>query len=237
MSSWEHLTRHDEGGDLDGGSLPRPHGRAKRDRDLTSQGQFSGLQQTLLDRYQRDGFLLAGQLVSAQQAESFLLETAPLTAQRVSCGRFGVSWKEQAVPVDTSLHGFFVDATTLISGLIFPGATPPPAHLQCWTSIYNSGEYINAHRDGVGALQIVLCLESSGSRMGGMLGLQVGHELVRLLDLRPGDAAIFDATRVEHFTTPVAPSSECRHPRRVVAVARYSFATAQTPTEVSSSHG
>jgi len=185
------------------------------------------------ERYQRDRHLLVRRLVPPRDIARFLRESAPLPAQRVWCGLDEVSWNEQSVPPDSSLYGFFASITALVRSLLFSAVADGPVQLGCWTSTYTEGEYINPHMDGTGTIQVVLCLETSGARTGGLLGLRTHKDSSRLVALRPGDAAIFDATRVEHFTTPVASSRACNAPRRIVAVARYSFLDVPTTTPAS----
>jgi hypothetical protein len=47
---------------------------------------------------------------------------------------------------------------------------------------------------------------------------------LREISLEPGDAILFDATSVEHYTSPLVASSPSAQPMRVTAVMRFYFA-------------
>ncbi|MGM7643448.1 hypothetical protein ACSVDM_00995 [Nocardia sp. JW2] len=89
--------------------------------------------------------------------------------------------------------------------------------VMCWMSHYGVGEYIGPHRDRYGRVQLLVCLKTTNSiELGGSLVL-AGTELF----LAPGDAVIFEATELEHHTTPLLGSTDDPSPTRSVLVGRY----------------
>jgi len=91
---------------------------------------------------------------------------------------------------------------------------------QMWVHHYANGERIPWHRDAAGDLQLVLCLLAPPAVNGGLFLLRPGSRTVSV-DLRPGDAVIFKATKILHSTTRLRPTAELPKPERMVAVARF----------------
>ncbi|KAF0847067.1 hypothetical protein [Nocardia caishijiensis] len=154
-------------------------------------------------------------LVRAERAARLLESTEGLARRRVECGLENVSWDEQELVVGDPGYEFCRSPrlTQLIRMLVGTTVGPPV----CWTSCYSVGEYINPHRDRGGTAQLLLCLKSPlTSSQGGSLILE-GAELF----LSPGDAVLFEATRLEHHTTPLVASEVDPAPTRTVLVARY----------------
>ncbi len=88
------------------------------------------------------------------------------------------------------------------------------------TSEYGTGEYINPHVDGAGHVQVVLCVRASAPENGGALCLR-HYDEDDCYHLAAGDAILFRATEVEHWTVPLVPTTYDPRPERVVICARY----------------
>ena len=91
---------------------------------------------------------------------------------------------------------------------------------QMWVHHYASRERIPWHRDAAGDLQLVLCLLAPPAVNGGLFLLRHNGKTVAV-DLRPGDAMLFRATKTLHATTRLRPTTGVPNPERIVAVARF----------------
>ncbi|NNH70432.1 2OG-Fe(II) oxygenase [Nocardia uniformis] len=148
---------------------------------------------------------------------AYLLESTEGNARRrVRCGLENVSWEEQELVAGDLSYEFcrHPELTRLIEALAGPVTIES---LMCWASRYGAGEYINPHRDRYGTVQLLVCLKSVHSRHQGGALVVAGTELF----LSAGDAVVFDATCLEHHTTPLVASAEQPTPLRVVLVGRY----------------
>jgi hypothetical protein len=173
--------------------------------------------------YHQDRYVHLPQFISAGQAAEYFEQTQDLPCKRVTCGIESVSWDEQWIPPDNDLFQFFASSkmVALIRTLLLTEDACHP-QINCWISMYKGGEYINSHRDNAGNIQVILCLLATDQKNGGLLALKPREEDV-FFALKPGDAIVFEATTIEHFTTPLIPSKDCPYPMRAVAVSRYSF--------------
>lgn len=160
------------------------------------------------------------ELIPRRTLQVLKLSTEGLAARRVICGIPNVSWGEQTLLPGHPLHRLFVraDLTRTIAESI--GLASFAASVQCWTSCYALGEYINEHTDVTGAIQLLLCLEAPPPECGGSLRFGPGGAEGRV-NLQPGDALLFVATQIVHATEPLVASPAVPEPRRTVAVARY----------------
>lgn len=164
-------------------------------------------------------------LLYPDHARTLLATTANVPARRVQCGNRHVAWDEQSFDPGHPAYQFFEQpglvelAQTLTGRKAMTGLT-------CWTSGYRSGEYINPHRDRAGTIQLLVCLQAPRSPQNGGTLIVDGNELF----LSPGQAIAFDATSLEHYTTPLTPSEDEPDPQRVVLVGRYflEYPNAQT---------
>jgi len=96
---------------------------------------------------------------------------------------------------------------------------------ECWINLYRAGEYISPHRDVAGSIQLLIALVSADSECGGIFIANIHGRKLEFL-LAPGDGMLFEATTVEHYTTPLSPSQSNPEPRRMNAVMRFYFAMA-----------
>ena len=155
------------------------------------------------------------------QTMSWLESLEPLPRKRVICGNREVSWEQQQVDKDHRLYEYFLsnEVVTFIRSLeqVSPDTT---YRVMSWTSRYTVGEFINPHRDASGDIQLLICLKSVVPGCGGALILRP-DEQERVFNLQPGDAVIFKASEILHYTKPIVNSEQDLNPERVVIVARY----------------
>jgi hypothetical protein len=169
-------------------------------------------------------YALHRKLVSSRVAAQMYAATRPMGARRVICGDEGVSWTERDVDPDSWIGRFFRSDPCMQRIAAFSGVeTPESCTIHCWTSEYALGEYINPHLDGAGDVQIVLSLRAPSPANGGFLHVCY-QEHTDQFHLSVGDAMLFRATAVQHWTTPLAATAEDPNPERIVVVARYFFA-------------
>jgi hypothetical protein len=91
------------------------------------------------------------------------------------------------------------------------------SRIHCWASSYRLGEFINSHPDTAGTIQVLVCRRSPRSAD------NCGHLVVNgtSLVLVVGDAVVFDATRLDHHTTPLVATDEHAEPQGMVLVGPY----------------
>jgi hypothetical protein len=159
--------------------------------------------------------------VSESDAASLAYAVRELPARRVSVGKEPMAWEEQRILPESRLFQLFtsIDVQMLLNHVLGLDADKS-LHLVCWTSRYRGYEYIPRHRDGAGSAHIVMCLEGRASRHGGELFVRSEHRTHRLA-LRPGDAVLFDAAGLEHWTKPLPADPLHVGPTRIVAVGRF----------------
>ena len=175
----------------------------------------------LAETYAAHRFVALPNLLTPEQAGTLLIATGGAPARRVRCGIEHVTWEEQNFEPGHPAYDFFEQQSTIgltrtVTGL------GELAGLMCWTSVYGLGEYIDPHKDRSGSAQLLVCLQAPPTPAH-------GGELVvdsTRLFLYPGDAVVFEATTVEHYTTPLTATSDAPSPRRTVLVGRYFLETA-----------
>jgi hypothetical protein len=178
------------------------------------------LTENLINQYREQRYLLLPKFISADVTQQLLEYTEGIEIKSVICGNKDISFGEQRFPKDHALYRFF-GASDLIPSLLTLTQAERVQHLVCWTSVYHVGQYINAHTDRGGTIQVIVCLQApSDQSAGGTLVLALnGDEKCCFLTL--GDAVIFQATTIPHYTTPLIPTRSEPTPRRIVAVGRY----------------
>ncbi|QSM02053.1 RNA demethylase [Mycobacterium phage prophi68-1] len=96
-----------------------------------------------------------------------------------------------------------------------------PKHVDCWANRYRVGERIAPHRDSSGSVQFIVCLKAPiDLTSGGILHLKVADALFPC-PLTPGDALLWEATSIEHWTTPLVATQHEPTPERITLVGRY----------------
>ena len=170
----------------------------------------------LTSQFAAQRFVQLPGFIHPDQAAYLLESTREIVRRRVRCGLENVSWDEQELVAGDPGYEFcrHPKLTRLIEALAGPVTID---NLVCWTSRYGVGEYINPHRDRYGTVQVLVCLKSVRTKHQGGSLVVAGTELF----LSSGDAVIFEATRLEHHTTPLVATAEEPTPTRTVLVGRY----------------
>lgn len=196
--------------------------RSIKDRKIGDMLTFPDLRHSQ-QKFRDTRCVLAKRLTTPMVAEELLRESSLWPVKRVNCGIPGVEWAEQEVP-DQSLLSQLFKRPELIAFLmdLDPSQFRQLQNMTSWVSRYGVGEYINSHVDRAGSIQMVLGLMNSGDKTGGVLSVSYKDYSDSIL-LSPGDALIFEATTVRHFTSRIAQTHEQLRPERVTAVARYFF--------------
>ena len=173
----------------------------------------------IASRYENQPFMLIRHFISVESAQQLVRTTDGVPIGEVTCGDKNIRFGEQKFTEEHPLFKFFLhqDVLTFARRLM---QADKVADVLCWTSVYTVGQYINAHQAGSGDLRIILCLQAPAEENGGHLcaGLSDGE---RRLLLTPGDAVIFKASAIQHYTTPLVATEQEVSPQRVVAVGRY----------------
>jgi hypothetical protein len=170
----------------------------------------------LVEIYDGERFVSLPHLITEAQASSLFEITKDAPSRRVKCGDGDVRWDEQNFEPAHPAYEFFAQeaAVRAVGGLTLKSTLE---HLIVWTAGYHEREYINPHCDNSGTAQLLVCLDAPDSpENGGQL--VVGESA---LFLQPGDALIFEATTLEHYTTPLVATKENPNPTRTVIVGRY----------------
>jgi hypothetical protein len=201
----------------------------------TAAPSFSGIApahasiQALRDRYASDRLAVLRQLADHAEVDRILKESSAWPRRTVIVRQGDpASWLSQQAPTDSFLHASYLSYPTLDMVRTISAAASTLVTSQCWTNIYRAGEYISRHRDAGGSVQLMLCLASPPPECGGVFMASI-QGMLREIHLDPGDAVLFQATAVEHQTTPLLPSPACPDPLRITAVMRYFFAESLRP--------
>lgn len=176
----------------------------------------------LTERYHTQKFLLLPQFLDAPETGRLLASTKAIPIRRVICGNPDIHFGQQNF-VETHPLGCFFHERQVVEMVLALAQATRLHFCRCWTLVYGPGEYINAHRDRAGQSQLLICLRSpSDAKCGGslLLNAPTGSQQVFLTQ---GDAILFEASGVEHATTPLLSSEQDPYPQRVIAVGRYFF--------------
>lgn len=173
----------------------------------------------MVSQYEEQQFILLRHFISLESARQLLRTTDDVPIREVVCGDRNVTFGEQNFAKEHPLFQFFLHQNVLAFAQRLMQASNV-ANLVCWTSVYGVGQYINAHKDISGDLQIIVCLQAPAEENGGSLCVSLSDGERKLL-LAPGDAVIFKASAIQHYTTPLVATEQEASPKRVVAVGRY----------------
>lgn len=173
----------------------------------------------IMSQYEEQSFMLIRHFITVESAQQLLRTTDDVPIREVICGDESIRFGEQNFTEEHPLFKFFMrqDVLTFARHLM---QADNVADLLCWTSVYRVGQYINAHKDRSGDLQIIICLQAPAEENGGYLCADLSDGGRKLL-LTPGDAVIFKASAIQHYTTPLVATEQEASPKRVVAVGRY----------------
>lgn len=177
--------------------------------------QLSVPPQALAEQYGHARYVVIPGLLPAASVSTLLAHTADTVVERSNC-RNANTFGEQSFEVTHPVAEFFMRAEMLQLAQILLGSAQI-CRVTCWSLVYAPGEFINPHKDAAGALQALICLRAPKGR-------QNGGELIvdgQPFFLTPGDAIIFEATSLEHHTTPLVETADDPSPGRTVIVGRY----------------
>jgi len=96
--------------------------------------------------------------------------------------------------------------------------------IRAWAHSYSEGESIPRHRDAAGFCQLVVGLELLADADSSLLYIESGSGSVGYR-LDPGDALLFKATQLYHWTRPLRKLPRSRFAKRTVLVVRYGVAS------------
>jgi hypothetical protein len=168
-------------------------------------------------------YVMLNGFLSRRIAERIYRETRQATERRVICGKPDISWSERKIS-EMSRIGVFARGRACLRRI--SSATPIVRSdikaLTIWTSEYRTAEYINPHCDGIGDLQLLFCVQGCASANGGALHVRY-KEHASVFQLTTGDAIVFKATEVKHWTTPLVGTAEVPAPERIVLAVRFFF--------------
>lgn len=172
--------------------------------------------EVLAELYHLARYVVIPKLLPARTLTTLLAHTAGTVIERSTCKSNTNSFGEQSFDTTHPVTEFFMQADMLQLTQILLGSGQI-SEVTCWSLVYAPGEFINPHKDAAGAIQALICLQAPSSR-------QNGGELIvdgQAIFLTAGDAIMFEATSLEHHTTPLAGTADDPSPRRTVVVGRY----------------
>ncbi|HEU5377800.1 MAG TPA: hypothetical protein VFV38_20445 [Ktedonobacteraceae bacterium] len=172
----------------------------------------------IVARYKEKRFVVLPQLLTTQQAQELLATTTTIPSREVICRNPHVSWLEQKFFSGMPVFELFRSAIPLVTDVL---ESETITKVTSWSSVYSLGKYINAHRDRLGTIQFLICLEAPPETNGGSLNLRGIDEVETSICLQPGDGLLFEARRLLHWTTPLIATDAIPNPRRTVIVGRY----------------
>ena len=104
------------------------------------------------------------------------------------------SWRESGEELPEAIISRIpLSEVTLITGL-------QTGRHAAWFNVYEEGQFIPAHKDVSGDVQLLICIDAPPEDTGGHLWLK---KQSNVLALAPGDILIFEAAKLVHGTTPV----------------------------------
>jgi len=170
----------------------------------------------LAEQYHMSRYVVIPKLLPEDSVATLQAHTASTETERSTCDRNANTFGQQTFDATHAVAEFFMQANMRQLAQNLSGGAQI-TDVTCWSLDYAPGEFINPHKDAAGAIQALICLRAPGSR-------QNGGELVvdgRAIFLTRGDAVIFEATSLVHYTTPLAATADDPSPRRTVVVGRY----------------
>lgn len=177
----------------------------------------------LFQQYASERYCLLRSLLAPAEAVNWLSLIVGLPSRRVVVAGQCGDWEEIAISIENPIYQRltelrFVDVIRSICGIEHSCLQ----NMCAWANHYRIGESISPHRDVGGTTQLLVALEIPPQENGGTLFVQTKKGEQALL-LKAGDAVLFEATSLRHWTTPLVSSRENAEPQRVVAVFRYFF--------------
>lgn len=175
---------------------------------------------SLREHLARAGYARVNAFVSSEEAAELLDSVSYLGIDTVwanegSSVRFG----RQSIPEYHPVRSLMAHRGLALVRELFESEFEP-SKLHVWTSAYRGGEHIDRHRDRSGAIQMMVCLQNDATE-GGATHFECLDGVERIEALRPGDAILFRAREIFHFTEPVKGEVPPKEPIRTVAVGRF----------------
>lgn len=172
------------------------------------------------------GYYVIPQFFSREEAHYYDEVTSHLSKRRVTTGHqfeYG-SYDSQSIKQDCILWKVFLNKKLVRIIRLALGLKPevPLRNMISWLHRYRLGEQIAPHKDAGGDIQLVVLLRKPAPENGGTLFLRLAG-IDEPLHLGVGDALLFLASQIEHYSTPLIKSQKEQSPKKIVAVARYYF--------------
>ncbi len=177
-----------------------------------------------MSSYAELGFEVIDGLLTRKRAAEFLESISYLPERRVYAQKSADHFGSQDIVQYHPLHYFLIGPGLAESRRVC-GDFRPLVEAQCWTSIYRKGERISPHRDVAGDTQFLVVLERPDDACRGALHIIDRQREEHVLRLAVGDALVFHANALTHFTEVLQATPQVPEPKRVVAVARFFFET------------
>lgn len=169
-----------------------------------------------VDDYRANGFVWLKEFAPRDDVAALWPTCCTAPVSRCHAGNDQVTWSEAVLSDGHPGHAYFRQGhiRNLVESL---ARSEVASGIHCWMSLYQEGEYITPHRDRCGLLQVLICLKAPHDPSSG--GLLVLAD--KAVYLRPGDALVFAATEVEHYTTPLRHTATDPVPVRAVLAGRF----------------
>jgi hypothetical protein len=175
-------------------------------------------QTAICDAYLNQQWALVPQAVSPSRLSRFRADVLSAPSKRVTVGSSTEFWTEHAVRTNSTL-GAFLKSRVIFNLVQSAAGKPLSRRITIWAQSYRVGERIAWHRDSLGEIQFLLCVQSPGDDAGGRFCLRA-NEMEIVLRLEDGDALLFKASSLPHATTRVV-GAATDAPQRITAVARF----------------
>lgn len=182
------------------------------------------LQQDTVDlqgTFTRQGWVYLPGFVSTEQAAAWERETRQLAGKSLCCKVKTIRWTEQSISEGHELERWANSSPVKrFMRNVDPTAAPDLTCRSLWISRYKDGEFIEPHRDAGGHIQLLVCFAANPAQ-GGKFYLVANDGEPHGLDLLPGDAVVYRATQVTHWTQPFNTTGSQATPERAILDARY----------------
>lgn len=178
------------------------------------------------DYFRQTAHYCMPQFIDPSVTHRLYLESLKFNTRQTQAGKHGVEWTERSIELHSPIGHFFSQPSIVMLLGQFLETSNKIIRCHIWTSEYKHNEYINPHRDTHGTVQLLICLKNECAPESGILGMDYKGERY-YHNLNPGDAVLFKATKIRHWTSPaIAKSKEL--PCRIVLIARYHIETSNT---------
>jgi hypothetical protein len=172
----------------------------------------------ICEAYSNRQWALVPQAVSPSRLSRYRDEILSAPNKRVTVGSSKEFWTEHAVRPKSAL-GAFLKSRPIFDLAQAAAGQALSRRITIWAQSYRVGERIAWHRDSVGEIQFLLCVQSPAENAGGRFCLRANETEIALC-LEDGDALLFNASALPHATTRiVGPAADA--PQRITAVARF----------------